>query len=325
MGSITRSVAAASLALALLAAAPQPTSAADRDMLARASSPAILIAACNRLVAALGATTPYGVPPPRDPERDADAAAVIAFLHSAHDAATRGQCARDFAARTTQHAVDIGKSEWHSAYGVDAIDAVITLLHAPQTVMRLAACKALAGMQLPPVGPALLHVAQTDTEPHVKEAAFRSLPWPMRNDIALTHDAAKYRRAIAAALRANDPVVVPGALVAIAGLDGLTADPTLRTFARSPNATTRAAAIDAYDAMMAFNPSIVHFIESRLSDPSPIVRTSVMERLFMMADHHAIPAIRRLAATAPTKAERKSAADFARAVQSQPDMSKNIH
>ncbi|MDQ6943904.1 MAG: hypothetical protein M3169_15505 [Candidatus Eremiobacteraeota bacterium] len=221
--------------------------------------------------------------------------------------------------------IDIGKGEWHSAYGTDATDAVLTLLHAPEAEMRIAACKALYGMRPRPVGRALLRVAQTDADPRVKAAAFRSLHWPMRADIIATHDAASYRRAIATALYANDPIVVPGALLALAGLDGLNADRTLRIFAGSPNATIRAGAIDAYDAMMTYDPSIERFIESRLTDPSPVVRDAVMRRLFMMADHHAIPAIQTLARTAPTKSERKSAAEFARAVQSQPDMSKNLH
>jgi len=314
----------AAMTIGLLAAAPAQD-AGDRAALARVSSPSLLIAACNRLIVALGATTPYGAPAPRDAERDADAAAVIAFLHSGHDVATRGRCAHDFAARTNVHFIDVGKSEWHSAYGFDAANAVITLLQAPDAEMRIAASKALYGIQPRPVGRALLHVAQTDADPRVKEAAFRSLPWPMRNDIALTHDAASYRRAIASALQVNDPIVVPGALVALAGLDGLNADRTLRILARSPNATIRASAIDAYDAMMAFDPSIVRFMESRLTDSSPVVRDAVMRRLFMMADHHAIPAILRLAATAPTRAERANASEFARAVKSQPDMSTNIH
>lgn len=325
MNTFRRSAATAAItamALGLLAAAaPQ----ADRATLARASSPSIIYAACDRLVIALGAKTAYGDPAPRDAERDADAAAVIAFLHSGHDVTTRGHCARDFAIRTTAHAIDAEKQEWHSAYGPDAVDAVITLLRAPDATMRIAASKALYGLQPRPVGSALLHAAKTDPDARVKAAAFRALPWSMRADIATTHDATPYRQTIASALRTNDQVIVPGALVALAGLDGVKADATLRRFARSPNATIRAGAIDAYDTMMEFNPSIMHFVESRLSDPSPLVRNSVMGRLFMMADHHAIPAIRRLAATAPTKAERKSAAEYARAVQSQPDMSRNIH
>lgn len=323
MSTFRRSAATAAMALGLLAAAPPQAD--DRATLARASSPSILYPACDRLVVALIAQTAYGAPAPRDAERDADAAAVIAFLHSGHDVATRGRCARDFAARTNVHVIDIGKSEWHSAYGTDATDAVITLLHAPDAEMRIDACKALHNMLSRPIGRALLHAAQTDTDPRVKDAAFRSLPWPMRADVNATHDAVSYRRAIVSALHANDPIVVPGALLALAGLDGLNADRTLRSFAGSPNATIRAGAIDAYDAMMAFDPSIVRFIESRLTDPSPVVRDAVMQRLFMMADHHAIPAIQTLARTAPTKTERKSAAEFARAVRSQPDMSKNIH
>ncbi len=310
------------MALGLLAAAPPQ---ADRDALARASSPSIVYAACDRLVIALGAKTADGAPAPRDAERDADAAAVIAFLHSGHDVTTRGHCARDFAFRTTAHAIDADKQERHSAYGPDAVDAVITLLHAPDATMRIAASKALYGLQSGPVGPALLHAAQTDADARVKAAAFRSLPIPMRADIATTHDEAAYRRTIATALRTNDQIVVPGALVALAGLDGINADATLRRFARSPNATIRAGAIDAYDTIMEFNPSVIRFIESRLADPSSDVRDAVMLRLFRMGDHNAIPAIQHLANSAPTAAERKSAAEYARALKNQPNLTANLH
>ena len=323
MAAFLRFLATAAVALPLLGAAADP--AGDRATLARVSSPPILIAACSRLVVALGATTAWNAPAPRDVGRDADAVAIVAFLHSRKDVATRARCARDLAVQTNLRLVEVTRTERHSAYGPDAIAAIITLLTASDAKVRIAASKALYGMQSTPIGPALLRVAQCDADPRVKDAAFRALPWPMRADVAATDDAGAYRRAIASALRANDPIVVPGALVALAGLDGLNADRTLRRFAGSPNVTIRAGAIDAYDAMMAYNPSIVRFMESRLTDPSPVVRDAVMSRLFMMADYHAIPAIRRLAATAPTRAERKSAAEFARAVQSQPDMSKNIH
>ena len=318
MRTFLRSAAIGTLAVGLLAAAPQSSASDARTALARSSSPPILIAACNRLAAALVASTEYGGEAPRDPERDADAAAVIAFLHSRHDVATRGPCARAFAMRTNAHMIDAAKREWHSAYGADAVDAVITLLHAPDAEMRIAASRALYGMPARPVGPVLLRVAQTDADSRVKAAAFRSLPLTMRADIATNHNAAIYRRTIISALRTNDPVVLPGALVALAGLDGVNADRTLRHYARSPKPAVRAGAIDAYDTMMEFNKGIIRFIESRLADPSPDVRDAVMLRLYRMGDEHAIPAILHLAASAPTHAERQSAADYAHALKSQP-------
>ena len=248
MGAFSRFLATTAIALPLLGVSAAPED--DRATLARVSSPPILIAACSRLVIALGATTAWNAPAPRDAARDADAAAIVAFLHSRKDVATRGRCARDFAVQTSIRLIELSKTERHSAYGPDAVAAIITLLAAPDAKMRIAATKALYGIQAPPAGPALLRAAQRDADPRVKDAAFRSLRWSMRADVAVNHDAPAYRRAIASALRANDPIIVPGALVALAGLDGLNADRTLRHSARSPNATIRAGAIDAYDTMM---------------------------------------------------------------------------
>lgn len=124
---------------------------------------------------------------------------------------------------------------------------------------------------------------------------------------------------IDAALRSSNPQIVGEALIARASLHGLAADATIRPYAFDSRPVVRASAIDAYDYLEAFNTSIVCFMESRLNDPDPDVRSSVMLRLFRMGDHAAIPAIRHIAQAAPTQDERKEAAEYVRAFAKQPD------
>lgn len=195
----------------------------------------------------------------------------------------------------------------------------------PSPQVRAGAAKALWGSTNPDDGRALLHAAIGDPSPMVRGASFSNFFWAAHADITSSHDLAAYDAAVNAALRSPDAEVVGGALIARASLHGIGVDAATRPFAFDRRPLVRQRAIDSYDYMMAYNRSIECFIESRLRDPSPDVRSSVLLRLFRMGDHHARPEIEALARTAPTRDERQEATDYLRGLRHQHSLAEPSH
>lgn len=288
--------------------------------LATSSDGTTLEQACRTLRPALWVTVPIGTHPRTNAQGDEAFRALSQFLTSQRNANARIACLR-----SVQHlSVTVEDPQKRvmtaSPYATDAGTIIRKILHSdPSAAVRVAAAKTLWGSTLPEDGLALLQSAEQDASPAVRSASFENMLWPARADIARSHDLASYDAAIKTALHSRNAQVVGGALIARASLHGLAADASIRPYAFDPRPTVRESAIDAYDDMGAFDSSIACFMESRLSDPNPDVRSSVLLRLFRMGDHAALPAIRNLAKSAPTAQERQEAEEYVRAFASQPD------
>lgn len=312
---------AAVLSIMCTASAAASMSQADAiRALATSTDGSTLERACQTLRPALSVTVPIRSVPATNANGDEALRAYTRFLTSQRNAQIRIKCMQSLR-NISGVFIDPQKGvKSVSPYAADASALVRQILHSdPSVEMRAAAADVLWGSIIPDDGAALLQSAQHDPSPVVRGASFRNMLWPARADIARSHDLASYDTAIAAALLSPDPHIVGGALIARASLHGLAADAAIRPYALDSRPFVRQSAIDAYDYMGAYSPSVACFIESRLSDPDPDVRSSVLLRLFRMGDHAALPAIRRLAQDAPSQEERQEAAQYVRAFANQPD------
>lgn len=297
------------------------TFAAAIHTLATSSNTAALVKACSTLQPALWESIPAGSQPKHTPDGDAAMRALSHFLIGQGNPKARISCLRFVRNLSTSvYSGDI-KTKSASAYVADVSLTLRRMLRDdPSPAMRVAAAQAMWGSAYPDDGVALLQSAGHDSSPAVRAAAFRNMMWPARADIKRTNDLASYDAAIGAALKSPDAQIVGGALIAQASLHGLAADAATRPFAFDRRPLVRESAIDAYGYMQSVNVSEECFIESRLNDPDPNVRGSVMQRLFEVGDHAAVPAIEKLAAGAPTADERKEAAEYVRAFKTQPEV-----
>lgn len=302
---------------ALLAGLVLPASAKTEDVAANvailqhSSNSQQLIDACRNLTSALYVTVPAGTSGRSSPNGDAAFAAMTMFVQAGHDTQARVRCAR-YLGNISLVGIEPPNLKTYSPYADQAIAVLFGLFKDRDPLIRAGAAKALWAIRSPAVGQALLHQANTDPSPIVVGAAFQTMFWAMKADVAATHDAQAYDDSIARGLRSKSSEIVVGALSAYGALHGIQADPTLRKYALDKRPAVREGAVAAFESMMAYNTSITDFLESRLSDPDINVRDRVMLELMRMGDTHALPAIQRLARTAPTAGERASAAAYAR-------------
>ncbi len=312
-----RSLAAAifCFAIAQPAVAAAENVSAEIAVLKHSSNTQELFGACASLVPALFVTTPILVKATSSPNGDAALAALKTFLLTGHNNAARIRCARRVASAYMQSVDPAHFSVTYSPYAEQANAAILAMFGDRDPDVRVGAAYALWGLSSAIDGRALLQHANSDPSPAVVAASFQNMFWGMKTDVAASHDEKAYDDAIARGLDSSNPDVIAGALTAYSALHGLAADTALRRYARDKRATVRLGAIAAYDAMMAYNTSIMRFLESRLRDPNIDVRDRVMLELMRMGDEHAIPAIENLARTAPTAAERASAAAYARTMK----------
>ncbi|HET9393078.1 MAG TPA: HEAT repeat domain-containing protein [Candidatus Rubrimentiphilum sp.] len=308
------------VAAALLAGLALPASAKTVDVSAYAatlqhsSNSQQLIDACRNLTSALYVTVPIGTSGQSSPNGDAALAAMTKFVQSGHNTQARVRCAR-YLGNISLVGMEPPNLKTYSPYADQAIAVLFALFKDRDPLIRAGAANALWGIRSPAVGQALLHLANTDPSPIVVGAAFQTMFWAMKADIAANHDAQAYDDSIARGLRSIDSDVVVGALSAYGALHGFQANSVLRTYAASDKRpAVREGAIAAFESMMEWNKSITDFLESRLSDPDINVRDRVMLELMRFGDYHALPAIQRLAKTAPTAQERASAAAYAKAM-----------
>jgi HEAT repeat protein len=311
-----RILAAVVLSLALSQAANATQNiAADIGTLKTSSDTRQLFDACNRLVSSLFVTTPILAKVSSSPNGPAALAALKTFVLSGRNSVARIRCARPLAQATMQSVDPAHFSVTYSPYAEQANAIVLSLFGDPDPEIRVGAANALWGIHNAIDGRALLMHANSDPSPIVVAASFRNLLWGMQADIAASDNAKSYDDAIARGLHSRHEDVISGALTAYASLHSLQADPVLRRYALDRRAGVRLGAITAYDFMMAYNKSIMAFLETRLSDPSVDVRDRVMLELMRMGDEHALPAIDKIARTAPTAEERASAAAYARTIR----------
>jgi hypothetical protein len=310
-------------AITIPAIATTETVAADAAILRHASNARQLIDACGRLVSSLFVTTPIFFTVHASADGEAALAAMKAFVLSGHNTPARIRCARYLGNTSIVSYEPASFSKSYSPYADRANAVVLALFDDPNATVRAGAAKALWGIRSAKDGQALLQEANTDPAPAVVAASFTNMFWGMKADISASHDEQAYDSAISRGLHSKDQDVIAGALTAYAALHGIDADETLRTYALDKRSTVRLGAITAYDSMMAYNKAITNFLESRLSDPDIDVRDRVMLELMRMGDTHALPAIEELARTAPTAAERASAAAYAKTMQK--DAAANSH
>jgi hypothetical protein len=299
----------------------QPAIAATADVSANiatlkgSSSTQQLIDACNQLVPALFVTTPIIVKATSSPNGEAALAALKAFIITGHNKTARIRCARRVASANMQSIDPAHFTSTYSPYAEHANAAVLAMFGDPDPDVRVGAAYALWGISSAIDGRALLQHANSDPSPEVVAASFQNMLWGMKADIRASQNEKTYDDAIARGLDSPNADVIAGALTAYSSLHGLAADPVLRRYALDKRAAVRLGAITAYDSMMAYNTSIQRFLESRLSDTNVDVRDRVMLQLMRTGDEHAIPAIEKLARSAPTAAERASAAAYARTMK----------
>jgi len=283
----------------------------DRAILSGASESAARIDACRRLITPVFKAAAAQEPISGAPKANLDA--MKRFVLSTRDARSRFRCAR-YLANVQTVAPEAATSEYARA----ANRIVLTMFQSPNPQVRTDAANALWGTRYPQNGGALLWHALHDRSPTVAAASFRNLVWPMRADIVVSHGRAAYAAAITQGLKSKNDGVVGAALSAYAALYQSTADAFLRRYALDKRDVVRLGAIDAYDLIGQIRAGMVPFIESRLSDSSPVVRKSVMLQLFRWGDHHAMAEIERLSKTAPTAKERSLAREYADALKKQP-------
>ncbi|MBV9269669.1 MAG: HEAT repeat domain-containing protein [Candidatus Eremiobacteraeota bacterium] len=271
--------------------------------------------ACESLASDLLQHTSVAAKSVRTETGDRAFSALRQFILMGTDNRARAQCARDLVDASSLIALDKDGRKISSGYGNAAITVAIQLLRDSNTQMRISGTKALYGISEPSVGRALLRIARIDPSNPVRSAAFYNMVLSMKADVVTTHDEAAYKTAISQALKNRDTAIVVSGLYAYAGLYGMSADTVLRRYAADARPQVRAGAIAAYDGMMGSNNSMERFIESRLNDPDASVRSQVLLRLLRMGDTHALPAMKRLARTAPTGTERKEAEQYIRALE----------
>jgi hypothetical protein len=317
------------IAVAVVLAAQMPSAAPARPVfslsetaslaqtLTTASDPALLEWSCGRLVTSLMQENLDGSPPSRNPQRDASFAAIRTFLQSSRPARARVACARRlYGVRYPLRDVSNGRTV-ASAYGDLADEVVLGMLSDPLPGVRAGAAGAMWSSTVSKDGHVLLLQAQADSSPEVVAACLKNMASPMNADIAANHDGGLYDRTIERMLRSDDAVIVGGALHAYVARHGTGADSTLRRFTVDKRPLVRREAIDAYAGFPIFSDAMARFMESRLNDPDPAVRVAVYDRLFQMGDHRALPALERIAQTAPTKAQRTAARDAAVSIRTE--------
>lgn len=310
-------------AIAIPAIAATENVAADAAILKHTSNTQQLIDACSRLLSPLFVTTPIIYTAHSSPNGEAALAAMKTFVLYGHNTLARIRCAR-YLGNTSILSYEPAKlSKSYIPYADRANAIILALFDDRDPALRAGAAKALWGIPSVEDGHALLRQANTDPAPAVVAASFNNMFWGMKADISASHDEQAYDSAISRGLHSKDQDVIAGALTAYAGLHSINADKTLRVYALDKRPAVRLGAIAAYDTMMAYNESITDFLESRLSDPNSDVRDRVMLELMRMSDTHALPAIEQLARTAPTAAERASAAAYAKTMKK--DAAANSH
>jgi len=304
------------LGLAQSATAAPANVSANAAILKQSSNTQALVDACRNLVPAMFVTTPYLTKATSSPNGEAALTAIKTFILTGHNAQARIRCAGAVGSASSVTMADPRtRSMTYTPYADRVNEAILAMFKDPDPAIRVGAADALWGVRSPAVGRALLHIAKTDPNTSVVAAAFQTMFWSMKADVSATHDNQAYDQAIARGIGSNNVDVVAAALTAYGALHGLAADKLLRGYALDKRAGVRLGAIAAYDALMAYNTSIANFLESRLSDPNVDVRDRVMLQLMRIGDLHALPAIDKLARTAPTAAERASAAAYAKTMR----------
>lgn len=308
-------VAALTFPAVLLPAAAGENPSDNIAVLKGSSNTQQLITACKNLMPGLFVTARYPSTANQSAATDPALNALTDFLLRGRNTTARISCARWLKSTQFQSMDAAGHWETYSPYADRANAILLQMLENSDPSIRVGAANALWGISRAENGRALLRHASADPNSDVAAASFMNLFWGMQADIAATHDRSAYDNAIARGLQSNYENVVAGALSAYGGLHGVSADATLRRYALDKRAAVRLGAIAAYDALMAYNSSITRFLESRLNDPNIDVRDRVMLELMRMSDVHALPAIEKLARTAPTAAERASASAYAAAIK----------
>ncbi len=313
---ILRSAVATMLCLASVLPAIAATDvAANVAVLKHSTDTQQLIDACGKLFAPMFVSARIGSSPGPTADGKAALAGIKDFVLHGHNTRARIRCAR-YLGNASIQSYDPGTlSKTYSPLAGDANAVLLTLLEDPSPALRIGAANAMWGVGITANGRALLRHADTDPDRDVVAASFQNMFWAMKADVATSHDAEAYDTVIQRGLSSNREDVVVAALMAYAGLHGPSAEPTLRHFALDRRAAVRAGAISAFGDMTRFTKSVIAFIESRLTDSSAEVRDAVMLSLMRFGDVNALPAIDRLAKTASTARERRSAAAYAKAIR----------
>ncbi|HEV2261920.1 MAG TPA: HEAT repeat domain-containing protein [Candidatus Rubrimentiphilum sp.] len=276
---------------------------ANIAVLEHSANPQQLIDACKALVPKISIEN-----------SEAAFAAVKQFILSGHNTHARNACARTL---STISILSFGRdknSRNYSPYVSRANDVLLTMLENRNPAIRVGAANAMWGALIADDGRALLRHANGDSDQAVVAASLQNMHWGMVADVAITHDAQAYDNAIARSLHSGDEDILIAALSAYGGLHRLGAVPLLSRYALDKRPAVRAGAIAAFGAMQMYNKQVLAFIESRLADPNIDVRYAVMLQLMRFGDSNALPAIEKLARTAPTAKERASAAEYAKAI-----------
>ena len=304
------------LAFAQPALAEPANISADVAVLKQSSDTQALINSCRHLIPAMFVTTPYLTKATSSPNGETALTALKTFILTGHNAAAQIRCARDLgSASHVQVADPPTRSMTYSPYADHANEAILAMFNDPNPAIRVGAANAMWGVSVAADGRALLRHADSDPDPAVVAASFQNLYWGMKADVDASHDEIAYDTVIARGLNSSNVNVIAAALTGYGGLHSIAADKTLRRYALDKRAAVRLGAIAAYDSLMVYNKSITDFLETRLSDPNIDVRDRVMLELMRMGDEHALPAIDKLARTAPTADERSSAAGYAKTIR----------